>query len=176
MLLELVPVGEIVLSPDADSEEGMLQEILESAGRHGTQVTLLNEDTKRSLDSLRLTMFAPPEEGTENERCIISLISVGDYDILFTGDAVMNAERELAGRGVLPDTELLIVGHHGSKTSSDNTFLETIRAEDAVISVGRNNSYGHPNREVLARLQKHGCRIWRTDQNGTVEVRVKETK
>ena len=83
------------------------------------------------------------------------------------------AELDLVEKYSLPDTELLIVGHHGSRTSTDNLFLETIRAEDAVISVGSNNSYGHPNWEVLARLQLHGCNIWRTDRNGTVEIRVK---
>jgi len=84
------------------------------------------------------------------------------------------AELDLIENHYLPDTELLIVGHHGSRTSTDDLFLETIRAEDAVISVGSNNSYGHPNREVLARLQAHGCNIWRTDRNGTVEIRVKQ--
>ena len=83
----------------------------------------------------------------------------------------MKAERDLAERGGLPDAELLIVGHHGSRTSTDEIFLDTIRVEDAIISVG-NNSYGHPNWEVLARLQNHGCTVWRTDRNGTVEIRV----
>ena len=75
----------------------------------------------------------------------------------------------------LPDMELLIVGHHGSDTSTDPAFLDAVRAERAVISVGRNNSYGHPARQVLARLQSRGMEIYRTDRNGTVEVRVNAT-
>ena len=94
--------------------------------------------------------------------------------MLMTGDSLKQAELDLVEKHSLPDTELLIVGHHGSRTSTDDLFLEAIRAEDAVISVGANNSYGHPNREVLARLQLHGCNIWRTDRNGTVEIRVKQ--
>ena len=173
MLLELVPVGEIILSPDADMEEGRLAAIEAAAERHGTKVTRLDEDVELTFGSLRLKLFAPPPDGSENERCIISLASIGDFDMLMTGDSLKQAELDLVEKYSLPDTELLIVGHHGSRTSTDNLFLETIRAEDAVISVGSNNSYGHPNREVLARLQAHGCNIWRTDRNGTVEIRVK---
>ena len=173
MLLELVPVEEIILSPDADMEEGRLAAIEAAAARHGTIVTRLNEDAERAFGSLRLKLFAPPPDGSENERCIISLASIGDFDMLMTGDSLKQAELDLVEKHSLPDTELLIVGHHGSRTSTDDLFLEAIRAEDAVISVGANNSYGHPNREVLARLQANGCNIWRTDRNGTVEIRVK---
>ena len=79
---------------------------------------------------------------------------------------------KLSATGELPDCELLIVGHHGSDTATDTAFLDAIRAEQAVISVGRNNSYGHPTRQVLARLQSREMEIYRTDLNGTVEVRV----
>ena len=174
MLLELNPVGEIILSPDADADEGMLQEILRAAQLHGTKVSFLAEDAERDYVSIRLRLFAPSPEGSENERCIISLVSIGSYDMLFTGDSLKRAELELTERYELPDTELLIVGHHGSKTSTDPVFLHAIRAEDAIISVGRNNSYGHPTWETLMHLQQAGCSIYRTDRNGTVEVRVKK--
>ena len=94
--------------------------------------------------------------------------------MLYTGDSPQWAERELIEKHTLPDTELLIVGHHGSDTATGADFLDAIRAEQAVISVGRNNSYGHPNQLVLARLQSRGMEIYRTDRNGTIEVRVNE--
>ena len=172
LLLELMPVEEIVLSPDADADEGMLSEIQAAAMRHGTTVTYLTGDTRKNYGKMQLQMFAPPEDGSENERCIISLVSVGDYDMLFTGDSLKNAEMDLIERHELPDMELLIVGHHGSKTSSDPAFLDAIRAEDAIISVGRNNSYGHPAWQTLMHLQMAGCNVYRTDRNGTVEVRI----
>ena len=172
LLLELMPVEEIVLSPDADADEGMLSEIQAAAMRHGTTVTYLTRDTQKSYGKIQLQMFAPPEDSSENERCIISLVSVGDYDMLFTGDSLKNTEMDLIERHELPDMELLIVGHHGSKTSSDPAFLEAIRAEDAIISVGRNNSYGHPAWQTLMHLQMAGCNVYRTDRNGTVEVRI----
>ncbi|MBR0161080.1 MAG: ComEC/Rec2 family competence protein, partial [Oscillospiraceae bacterium] len=114
MLLELIPVEEIVFSPNADADEEMLPEILNAAQKHNTRVTELRADTEMSYGKLRLRMFAPPESGNENERCIISLLSVGDYDMLFTGDAPKKAERDLLEHTELPDAELLIVGHHGS--------------------------------------------------------------
>ena len=64
------------------------------------------------------------------------------------------------------------MGHHGSDSSSGPEFLDAVRAETAVISVGKNNSYGHPTRQVLVRLQSRGMEVFRTDQNGTVEIRV----
>ena len=90
--------------------------------------------------------------------------------MIITGDSPAKAERRLIENEEIPDTELLIVGHHGSRSSSDREFLSAIRAEDAIISVGKNNSFGHPTRAALARLQAAGCDIYRTDLNGTVEV------
>lgn len=84
----------------------------------------------------------------------------------------VTAKLQLIQAHAVPDMELLVVGHHGSDTSTDPAFLDAVRAEQAVISVGRNNSYGHPSRQVLARLQSRGMEIYRTDRNGTVEVRV----
>ena len=172
MLLELVPVKEIILSPDADAEDGMLSAITEAAARNGTRVTMLSEDRDENAGPFRLRLFAPPSDSAGNERCIISVLSSGDYDMVFTGDSPAEAELELLGRAVLPDAELLAVGHHGSRTSTDGTFLSAICPESAVISVGT-NTYGHPTREVLTRLQVRGCAVWRTDRNGTVEIRVK---
>ena len=170
MLLELIPVREIILSPNADTDEQLLTRIVDAAERKGTRVTRLLENTERTFGRIRVRMTAPPDAGDENERCIISLVSIGDYDMLITGDSPASAEQRLIENEEIPDTELLIVGHHGSKTSSDRAFLSAIQAEDAIISVGKNNSYGHPTRETLASLQICGYGIYRTDLNGTVEV------
>ncbi|MBO6017320.1 MAG: DNA internalization-related competence protein ComEC/Rec2, partial [Oscillospiraceae bacterium] len=172
MLLELIPVRQIVLSPDSDSDAELLPEIRRAAEAHGTELVLLQDDSSFREGNIAVQLFSPPDTGEENEHCIISLVSVGDYDILCTGDSPKRAELQLIETHPLPDTELLIVGHHGSDTSTDPAFLDAVRAEQAVISVGRNNSYGHPSRQVLARLQSRGMEIYRTDRNGTVEVRV----
>ena len=172
MLLEMLPVRRIILSPDADADAELLPEIQQAAEAHGTELVLLQADSSFREGNITVQLFSPPDSGEENERCIISLVSVGDYDLLYTGDSPKRAELQLIQTHSLPDTELLVVGHHGSDTSTDPVFLDAVRAEQAVISVGRNNSYGHPSRQVLARLQSRGMEIYRTDRNGTVEVRV----
>ncbi len=197
MLLELMPVRRIILSPEAAREDELLLEIVLAAEAHGTELVNLEEDLTLQEGNMTLRLFAPQKDcpdlesgenlpepetasgntgaGDLNERCIISLVSVGDFDLFFTGDAPKQAELQLVEKltaaRALPDTEVLIVGHHGSDTASAPAFLEAIRAEQAIISVGKNNSYGHPTRQVLARLQNCGMEIYRTDLNGTVEVR-----
>lgn len=82
---------------------------------------------------------------------------------------VREEERLLEKYG-LSDVELLVAGHHGSKGSTGEVLLETLRPELVVISVGE-NSYGHPSEETLERIEAVGAQILRTDQNGTVTVR-----
>ena len=179
MLLELMPVEQIIFSPDADRDEGILASIELAAEAHGVELIRLRENQWLQRGNISLKLFAPdaaekvsagPDDA--NERCIMSLVSVGSFDMLFTGDAPQYAERRLISEYELPDTELLVVGHHGSDSSSGPEFLDAVRAETAVISVGKNNSYGHPTRQVLVRLQSRGMEVFRTDQNGTVEIRV----
>ena len=91
--------------------------------------------------------------------------------MLVTGDINKAAEHELLAAHDLSDLELLIVGHHGSRYSSCGELLGSIGADTAVISVGY-NKFGHPTYETLERLVAYGYTVYRTDQNGTVEIRV----
>ena len=80
-------------------------------------------------------------------------------------------EKRLIKYGSLPDLELLVAGHHGSRDSTTGELLERVRPELAVISAGKGNSYGHPAPETLERLDGVGALIYRTDLQGTVVVR-----
>ncbi len=91
--------------------------------------------------------------------------------MLVTADSPKSAERELTEKYDLSGTELLIVGHHGSRYASSGELLEELGAETAVISVGY-NTFGHPTYETLRKLEAYGCDIYRTDLNGTVEIRI----
>ena len=86
------------------------------------------------------------------------------------GDAPAAAEREFISAHPLHDAELFIAGHHGSKYSNSVELIESIGAHTAVISVGY-NSYGHPTQQTLERLSYFGYNIYRTDLNGSVEIR-----
>lgn len=109
-------------------------------------------------------------EGGGNEDCLVMTLETGGETVLFTGDIGMETEEELVMSGVLPDCDMLKVAHHGSKYSTSDTFLEAVSPETAVISVGRNNYYGHPAPECLERLESSGCSIVRTDTDGAVII------
>ena len=117
-------------------------------------------------------LYPPLGEGDLNEQGLTVLCSAGDYDALITGDMAGSTEKKLVEQYALPDIELLVVGHHGSKYSSTKDFLNAVQPETAVISVG-DNSYGHPSDEALLRLVAAGCEIYRTDLQGNVLVSVK---
>jgi len=87
------------------------------------------------------------------------------------GDAYQPIERQLLGDAEQPiDSDILKMGHHGSKNSNDEDFIKAVSPEIAVISVGKDNKYGHPHQETLAILEKYGIRILRTDINGDIKI------
>lgn len=172
LLMEMLPVEQLILPSDVPDEDRMRDEILASAENHGTAITFLSDDTTIEIDKIRAQLFAPGDRGDANERCIMAVVSLSDYDMLVTGDSSKTAERELLEKHPLRDMELLIVGHHGSRYASSGELLDTIGADTAVISVGY-NTYGHPTYETLERLQAYGYNIYRTDLNGTVEIRLR---
>ncbi len=171
MLLEMLPVRTLILPAGLEDEDGQLDAILQTAARRGTRVIFLEQDAELSYGGIRLQLFAPLEKGEINERCMTGVISLGDYDMLVTGDSSKATEKELLQRHPLENLELLIVGHHGSRYASSGELLGAIGANTAVISVGYNN-YGHPTYETLERLDAYGYTIYRTDLNGRVEIRV----
>jgi competence protein ComEC len=131
-------------------------------GRRGERFT---------LDSVRFTILHPYEWsrwGEDlNEDSLVLLVEYGAFQALFAGDAGFAAEAEMRGRTRAVD--LLKVGHHGSRGSTGDEWLDSLRPKMAVISVGR-NTYGHPASETLARLLKHRVDVWRTDRDGEVTV------
>ena len=94
---------------------------------------------------------------------LILLMDCESTRVLFTGDANV-------GRG--PRAEILKVGHHGSRENTDEDVVKSVSPEVAVISVGKNNSYGHPAPEVVQLLEESGAKVYRTDECGAVVVRI----
>ena len=90
---------------------------------------------------------------------------------MFMGDASSTTEKEILNKYNLPDIDVLKVGHHGSKTSSGKDFVNEINPKYSIISVGKNNRYGHPNKEVLDNL--NNSKIYRTDENGSIMFKIK---
>ena len=105
-----------------------------------------------------------------NNTSIVAKLVFGENSFLFTGDTYKSIEEKLIESKADLDSDVLKIGHHGSKTSTAEEFITKVSPEIAVISAGKNNSYGHPNQEVLDILNKYGIKILRTDKDGDIKV------
>ena len=107
-----------------------------------------------------------------NNESVVGRLTFGKFSMLFTGDAEGPVEKTMAASyGSKLKSQVLKAGHHGSKTSSTADFLKLVGPESVIMSLGANNQYGHPHKELLARLQKQGIKdIYRTDENGTITI------
>lgn len=107
-------------------------------------------------------------EPETNESCVVLSLSYGMHTFLFTCDISTEDEEALLDGGREVRANVLKVAHHGSKNSSCSRFLSAVGMQDAIISVGLRNQYGHPAPETLARIAEAGANIYRTDLHGTV--------
>lgn len=153
-----------VYFPYADREASSVLSIRE--GFDEKNVVLVKDNMIVSAGNIEFQIFTLPQGVDQNENGIVLVIRDGDYECIVTGDVPESGEKYLMKK--LPDCESYIVGHHGSKTSSCREMLNKILPELSVISVGENNSYGHPTAETLLRLEKIGSRVVRTDVDGTI--------
>lgn len=170
-VLRRIPVQTIYL-PDIEDEYGVRERLVSLAEEKGAQVTYVTKETADTLGDTVLTIYPPVQSGGDlNELGLTVLASAGDFDLLITGDMSGSTEKKLVETYALPDIEVLVVSHHGSRYSSNIRFLKAVTPEAAVISVGDNN-YGHPSEETLQRLLAVGADIWRTDQQGTIRITV----
>lgn len=108
------------------------------------------------------------EEGNLNNLSVGLKVTYGSTSFVMCGDAEAISEKAMTAGNVELDADVLKLGHHGSSTSSCDEFLRAVDPEYAVISCGQNNSYGHPHRETMEKLQSMGISFFRTDEQGTV--------
>ena len=167
-LLSRIPVDTLYL-PDIEDEYGVRERLLEAAEQYDIQVEWVRRTTLAAAGDMVVTLYPPVGEGDMNEQGLSVLGSAHDFDVLITGDMKDTTERALLEKYPIPDIEVLVVGHHGSKYSSCREFLAATRPEIAVISAGR-NSYGHPASETLERLEEAGALVRRTDREGTITI------
>ena len=167
-LLERLEVERLLL-PDVEPEEPLRREIEAAAQAHGVELVYLTQDAHVTLGGASLRVYAPLGDGGANEEGLSVLCTAGAFDALITGDMNAAVERRLIKYGALPDLELLVAGHHGSKYATSEELLLATTPERAVLSVGY-NTYGHPADETLERLAAAGCEIYRTDWMGTVRI------
>ncbi len=154
--------------PNTSDKDGFRKGIEENFS--GT-VNLVVEETTVSCGEGKITIFPAYPGATGNESGLCILFQAADCDILITGDRNKSGELQLMEQTELPDLEALIVGHHGSGSSTGLELLRATMPDVAIISVGKENYYGHPDPQAVARLEMFGCKILRTDRDGTIIIR-----
>ena len=105
-----------------------------------------------------------------NNNSIVGRLIYGKFSMLFTGDAEKQEEAAILQKGGTLKSDVLKVGHHGSRTSSSPDFLKAVSPKEAFISCGQGNDYGHPHKETVSKLEKAKIQMYRTDRNGTVTL------
>ena len=143
--------------------------------QQGLEITIPAPGDTWTLGQASVTVLGPVKSYAEtNDTSIVLRVSYGETDFLFTGDMETTAENDMLdywGGRISWKADVLKVGHHGSNTSTGYRFLNEVAPDYAVISVGKDNSYGHPHEEPLSRLNQAGVTIFRTDELGTVIAR-----
>ena len=127
-----------------------------------------------NIDNNKLYFLQTKEYDNENDNSNVIYTELNNYKFLFMGDASGTTEKEILNKYDLPSIDVLKVWHHGSRTSSGKEFINEINPKYSIISVGKNNRYGHPNKEVLDNLKD--SKIYRTDQDGSTMFKIKNNK
>ncbi|NLD78960.1 MAG: MBL fold metallo-hydrolase, partial [Mollicutes bacterium] len=123
-----------------------------------------------NIDKYKLQFLNTKEYQNENDNSNVIYFNYNKYKFLFMGDAGLEREKDILEKYNLKDIDFLKVGHHGSNTSSNKLFIDRINPKYSLISVGKNNRYGHPKDEVLNTLKN--SKIYRTDLDGSIEIRL----
>ena len=164
-----VHIKTLVLPPEEYCEEKLLG-LTRTAEKNGTRVV-----TMSAGDALEegITCLGP-EKGAGispgNEASLVLSLTYGNFDMLLTGDVEGKGEDALVESGRLRKYDVLKAAHHGSKNSSLEPFLETVKPSVTLISAGVDNRYGHPHEETLKRLEAAGSRVYSTQENGAVRI------
>lgn len=160
------------LSPVTQGDTKVFKNLVKSLDQQGVALTVPSPGDTFSLGSAQVEILGPLKEYEEvNDTSIVLSIDYGETSFLFTGDMESSAEGDLLESGVDLSATVLKVGHHGSSSSTSYRFLREVLPQYAVISVGKDNSYGHPTEAVLSRLEDAEVVIYRTDLHGTIIAR-----
>lgn len=136
----------------------------------GLKLTVPSVGESFKLGDATVTVLAPNGSSYEdaNDYSIVLKVVYGNTSFLLTGDAESISESEMVNKGLDLGATVLKVGHHGSRSSTSQSFLNKVNPKYAVISVGTGNSYGHPTQDVMNRLKAKNIPVYRTDENGTI--------
>jgi competence protein ComEC len=148
----------------------------QKAAANGVKIVPMHSPRRFAFGGAEIEVLAPspdylPTDNAKNDDSLVLRVGYGRNGFLLTGDAERPIEREMLAEDEIRRTDVLKVAHHGSRTSSTEDFVSAVEPVFAVISVGFENSYGLPNRDVIERLRQHRAVVYRTDQDGLITIR-----
>ena len=169
-VLDAFEVDEVWLNGDA-SNSGTYSQFMSAVNSEGAEIFVARRGDTIQAGNLTFNVLHPANlSDTINNNSIVLSLSYGQVDFLFTGDAEQEAEASMLMEGIVPDVEVLKVGHHGSRTASSIQFLQVAKPECAIYMAGQGNSYGHPHQETIANLCEVGAEIYGTDIHRTIII------
>ena len=172
-MLKTFDIGTLIVPDCSMPDSGVKDETLVTAVTRHVPVCYFSAGSRIQLDNGIVLETYSPQRGQfydMNNSSLVLRLTYGEADVLFTGD--IEAETESAIANSLPQTDVLKTPHHGSNTSSTAPLLDAVHPQLAVISVGKDNKYGHPSPETIDAFQRRGIRYYRTDQSGTITLKL----
>lgn len=178
-ILKELSVGKIIIGPQGKISEQYI-ELCKIAKEKEIPIINVKRGNFINIErNVKINILFPTDELIKdnilNNNSIVARLEYKDLKILFTGDIEEIAEKELLklyDKGELK-ADILKVGHHGSKTSTSKEFLNAISPSTVMIGVGENNTFGHPNKQVINRFKEIGAKIYRTDKMGEIIIKYK---
>ncbi|PIP51282.1 MBL fold metallo-hydrolase [Candidatus Berkelbacteria bacterium CG_4_8_14_3_um_filter_33_6] len=143
------------------------KKILTKFIRAGEEKIIQTHEGEIKIKTINPAEYILESEGNNNS--IVVKVSYNELDFLLTGDLENEGEKKLLEKNIDLQSEILKVGHHGSRSSTSQEFIDRVKPEVSLISVGK-NSYGHPSQDILNRLKSINSKIYRTDKSGTIEI------
>ncbi|MGM0898495.1 MAG: MBL fold metallo-hydrolase [Bacillota bacterium] len=169
-VIETYEVGEVWMSGNPSSSNTFIR-TLEAVDEAGIPYEEPRRGDEYEIGLLEIEVLHPEElSGDTNGDSLSFRISYGETAFIFTGDADIQAEQEMVASNLPLGADILLMGHHGSNTSTSLEFLRAIEPDVAIYSAGLDNPYGHPYAEVLASVENEGAEVYGTDVNGTIVV------
>ncbi len=159
-----------IIMPKVSHTSQTFENLLTTIQSKGMKITTPNPGDEYKLGDAEFIILGPNSSSYDNlnNYSVVNKVIFGNTSFLFTGDAESQSESEILGGGLNLKADVLKVGHHGSDTSTTESFLKAVTPTHAVISCGKGNKYGHPDQSVLTRLGNYGIKVYRTDESGTI--------
>lgn len=165
-------VKNFIYPTDAPHDTKTWQNVLSLADSEGCTIKDSTPGTTFNIGGATMKFIQPSVDYRDNnDDSVVTYLEYKDVNFMFTGDIEAEAEKDMVAQNLVIDVDFMSVPHHGSKGSSTEAFLAKAKPEYAIVSVGADNSYGHPSADALNRYNAIGSKVYRTDQLGDIVIK-----